>query len=108
MKETIVQQCLDILKRDDIKNELNETKINNPDPYKYKVGETVRGLEVCKILDKRPNWEAVEANPVKDEYMDDTPVISEDEDYDNPYYLIKFIKSEYKGIVCWLCERVID
>ena len=98
---------------------LNEYKINKPTTYKFKVGDTQHidlfdiedeetYTHTFKILDKRPNWEAVEANPVKDEYMDDTPVISEDEDYDNPYYLIKFIKSEYKGIVCWLCERVID
>jgi hypothetical protein len=41
----------------------NEVKINNPDPYKYKVGEIVRELygdeESCKILDRRPNWTAV-------------------------------------------------
>jgi hypothetical protein len=98
---------------------LKETRINKPTTYKFKVGDTQHidlfNIEdeetyahTFKILDKRPNWEAVEANPVKDEYMDENIVLEEDEDYDNPYYLIKFIKSEYKGVICWLCERVID
>ena len=90
-------------------NELNETKINNPDPYKYKVGETVRGLEVCKILDKRPNWEAVIENPIKREYIlfqrPSTFSYSDSNASNEPWYLVQWLEDNADKKPIWWAEE---
>jgi hypothetical protein len=98
-----------------LSNILNEVKINNPDPYKYKVGEIVRELygdeESCKILDRRPNWAAVEKNPVEKKYIFQYPDPDPDEDdntMNEPWYLIQWLEHNKDATPVWWIEEELQ
>lgn len=89
---------------------LNEYKVNKPVTYKYKVGDTVREAasdeEMCKVLDRRPSWAAVKANPVKNSYMW-VPMQFDraySEDDNNPWYLVEWLESNKGTKPNWFRE----
>jgi hypothetical protein len=96
-----------------LSNILNETKINKPDTatYKYKVGETVRELygdeESCKILDRRPNWEAVISNPTNREYIFQHPY-EDDNTINEPWYLIQWLEHNKDARPTWWTEEELQ
>ena len=97
---------------------LDEYKINKPVTYKYKIGEIVRELygdeESCKILDRRPNWEAVEKNPVEKKYifqrifyLDPDPV-EDDNTMNEPWYLIQWLEHNKDATPVWWIEEELQ
>ena len=89
---------------------LDEYKINKPVTYKYKVGDTVREAasdeEVGEILDRRPNWAAVKANPI--EYNYTRPALVFDKEYseeNEPWYLFKVLEND---ITLWYTESELQ
>lgn len=69
--------------------------------YKFKIGQTVESYGeniVHKILDRRPNWKAVEEDPNDPEYiMKNTEYNLEEENMFNPWYLIEPVNTEEDG-----------
>jgi len=89
---------------------LDEYKVNKPTTYKYKVGETVRERysdEIeGEILDRRPNWASVKANPIKDRYIQ--AALDFDKEYlenNEPWYL--FAGSSFK-VPMWYEESELQ
>ena len=79
---------------------LDEYKVNKPVTYKYKVGETVREAggdeEIGDILDRRPNWAAVKANPVLKKFIEQPMYFDKEysEGNSEPWYLMNFLNPE--------------
>jgi hypothetical protein len=90
---------------------LNEYKVNKPTTYKYKVGEIVRELygdeESCKILDRRPNWEAVISNPTNREYIFQHPY-EDDNTINEPWYLIQWLEHNKDASPTWWTEEELQ
>ena len=97
---------------------LDEYKVNKPVTYKYKVGEIVRELygdeESCKILDRRPNWEAVEKNPVEKKYIfqrifyPDPDPVEDDNTMNEPWYLIQWLEHNKDATPVWWIEEELQ
>lgn len=92
-----MQQLAGLLKEDMSIDAQGNLKIE----YKFKIGQTVEsyGNEITyKILDVRPNWEAVEEDPNDPEFiMKNTEYNLSDENMYNPWYLVEPVNKEEDG-----------
>ncbi len=103
-----MQQLAGLVKEDMNIDDQGNLKID----YKFKIGQTVEsyGNEVVhKILDVRPNWEAVEEDPNDSEYI----ISNQDNNLDDeniyyPWYLVKPIDEEDGDYILWWPENELE
>ena len=83
----------------------------NPYEEKFKVGDKAKEIygdeELCKILDKRQNWNEVETNPVKKSYIP-MYIPADPEVEKESWYLIQYLEHNANRKPVWVPESNLE
>jgi hypothetical protein len=79
------------------------------DQYQFKVGDKAResdgDQELCKILDRRPDWNGVIKNPIDKAYINNSMWMYHDNEIDNePWYLVQWLEHNSEKNPQWYPE----